>query len=129
LYKSQFERDVVVALKKNKIKFVYEPTVVHFLQPEKKRKYIPDFRLTFKKGSSPIFVEAKGRLTLADRQKMLWVRDQNPKMKFVILFMDARKRITKRSNTTYSKWAEDNNFEHYDFRNGLPWGTKDKNED
>lgn len=119
-YRSKFEANVAKEFKNHGIKFVYEPEVVHFIQPEKARKYTPDFRLTFKKGRGSILVETKGRLTSEDRKKLIWVREQNPKIKLVLLFMDSRKTLTKVSKTSYGDWCRKNDFEFYDFRFGLP---------
>jgi hypothetical protein len=92
--------------------------VVPFVQPKKDRHYTPDFELRF--GNRAILVETKGKLTFEDRQKLVWVKEQHPKKKFVILFMNSDVRIRKNSPTTYSKWAEKAGFEYYDFRRGLP---------
>lgn len=119
-YRSKFEANVAKEFKNNGIKFVYEPEVVHFLQPEKARKYTPDFRVTTKGSRSSFLIETKGRLTAEDRKKLVWVRDQNPKIKLVLLFMDSRKTLTKVSKTTYGDWSRKNGFEFHDFRFGLP---------
>ena len=118
-YKSQFERNVAKEFKTKGIKFVYEPIVVEFLQPEKKRKYTPDFEIKTKAGAT-IFVETKGKFTAEDRAKMIWVREQNPEKKFVLLFMNSAVKIHKNSKTCYSDWCRKNNFEFHDFRFGLP---------
>lgn len=118
VYKSKFEQNVAKAFKLAGVRFEYEPEVVRFLQPEKERKYTPDFRIFTKKGS--VFIETKGKLTLADRQKMIWVRDQNPKKRFVFIFMNADNKLTRRSKTTYGEWATKNEFVWFDFRKGLP---------
>ena len=126
MYKSKFEVNVAKAFKSNGIKFEYEPKVVRFLQPEKERKYTPDFYIQTKTGVT-CFVETKGRLTSEDRKKLIWVKEQHPKMKLILLFMNSSVTLTKASNTTYAQWAKKNGFEFYDFRFGLPkgWITKD----
>jgi predicted nuclease of restriction endonuclease-like RecB superfamily len=117
-YKSQFERKVAQAFKENGIKFEYEPMVVDFTQPEKKRKYTPDFRIKTKKGT--LVVETKGRLTREERQKLIWIRDSNPKLKIILMFMNSSVPIQKGSPTSYGDWAKKNGFEYHDFRFGLP---------
>lgn len=118
-FKSGFEASFAKALKANGIKFEYEPMVVSFVQPEKKRKYTPDFKIRTK-SKGVLVVETKGRLTRADRQKMLMIRESNPKLNVILLFQNSSIPIQKGSKTTYGDWAKDNGFEFYDFRNGIP---------
>lgn len=115
-YKSQFEEHVAKAFKAAGIKFEYEPMVVDFTEPEKKRKYTPDFKARTKAGV--LVIETKGKLDRETRKKMILVKEQNPKLNVVILFMDSRKPILKGSKTTYGDWATKNGFKWYDFRNG-----------
>ena len=117
--RSKFERDVAKAFRKAEINFVYEPEVVHFVQPKKDRKYIPDFRIRTKKGYV-CFVETKGRLTREDRQKLMWIREQHPKMKLILLFMNSDVRLAKNSPTSYGQWATKVGFTWFDYRKGLP---------
>lgn len=116
-FKSKFEKDVYQALKKAGLKPEYEPVVVGFTQPAKERKYTPDFRIKGKSGS--LFIETKGRLTREDRQKLLFVRESNPKLNLVLVFMNSSVPIMKGSPTTYADWAKKNNFDYVDFRFGL----------
>lgn len=118
-YKSKFEINVAKSLKTHKIDFKYEPDVVEFLQPEKKRKYTPDFKIEVV-GEGSIYIETKGKLTAQDRFKMQWVKEQNPDKKFVLLFMNADVKLRKGSKTTYGNWASKAGFEWYDYRRGLP---------
>lgn len=117
-YKSKFEQNFAKSLKDKGIKFEYEPLVVDFTQPEKKRKYIPDFRVRTKEGV--FIVETKGKLTIEDRKKLVWVTEQNPKLKLIIVFMNAKNKLRKNSPTTYGEWATKNGFEWYDYNDGLP---------
>ena len=117
-YKSQFEKNFAKSLRDSGIKFEYEPLVVSFLQPEKQRKYIPDFRIRTKEGVR--VVETKGKLTIEDRKKLVWVAEQNPKLKLIIMFMNSKNKLRKNSPTTYGQWATKNGFEWYDFNDGLP---------
>ena len=117
-YKSKFELNVAKAFKKGGITFVYEPEVIKFLQPEKKRKYTPDFKVETAAGT--FLIETKGKLTAQDRYKMIWVRDQNPDKRLVLLFMNSSVKLRKGSKTTYRMWAEKNGFQCFDFRDGLP---------
>lgn len=123
-YKSKYEIQVAKTLRKFGISFKYEPEVVEFLQPEKRRKYTPDFKIEVK-GEGPIYIETKGKLTAQDRFKMQWVKEQNPAKKFVLLFMNADVKLRKGSKTTYGDWATKAGFEWYDFRRGLPTKWKE----
>jgi len=111
-FKSKLEEQVWKILKSNFPSVKYEPDKFKYIQPEKERTYIPDF----KTGKRNIYLEAKGKLDLDTRQKMVWFRDTNPHITIIFLFMNPDNKITKRSKTTYSKWAEDNNFLWLDYR-------------
>jgi hypothetical protein len=111
-FKSKLEEKVWAVLKKEFSTVKYEPQRFKFIQPEVERTYIPDF----KTGRSNIFIEAKGKLDLETRKKMVWFRDSNPTIRIIFLFMNPDNKITKRSKTTYAMWATDNSFEWLDFR-------------
>jgi hypothetical protein len=111
-FKSKLEEQVWKILKSNFPSVKYEPDKFKYIQPEKERTYIPDF----KTGKRKIYLEAKGKLDLDTRQKMVWFRDTNPDITIIFLFMNSDNKINKRSKTTYSKWAEDNNFLWLDYR-------------
>jgi len=89
----------------------YEPDKIPFVQPSKDRLYIPDFKV-----GKNLYIEAKGKLDLATRQKMVWFRESNPDIIIIFLFQNPSNKITKRSKTTYGDWAEANNFYWLDFR-------------
>lgn len=99
-------------MKENFPSVKYEPDKFPYTQPAKDRKYIPDF----KTGSKKIYLEAKGKLDLDTRQKMLWFKECNPEITIVFLFMNPDNKITKRSKTTYGMWAEANGFPWLDYR-------------
>jgi hypothetical protein len=111
-FKSKLEEKVWSVLKKEFPTVKYEPQKFKFIQPEIERTYIPDF----KTGRNNIFIEAKGKLDLETRKKMVWFRDSNPTIRIIFLFMNPDNKITKRSKTTYAMWATDNGFEWLDFR-------------
>jgi len=112
LFKSKLEEKVWATLKREYPSVKYEPNKFKFIQPEIERTYIPDF----KTGRSNIFLEAKGKLDLETRKKMIWFRDSNPTIRIIFLFQNPDNKITKRSKTTYAMWATDNGFEWLDFR-------------
>lgn len=111
-FKSNFERQVRKLLPKW---IKYEVSKVHFKQPEKDRIYNPDWTVR-----DNVFIETKGKLDLATRQKHLWIKQQHPEITVYFLFMNAFNRITKKSKTTYADWAEANGFEWADFKVGIP---------
>lgn len=112
VFKSKFEGTVWKELRKHYKSCKYEPDKHEYVQPSKYRKYIPDFKM-----AKNVYIEAKGKLDLATRQKMVWFRDCNPHIIIIFLFMNASNKITKRSKTTYAQWAEKNNFLWLDYRN------------
>ena len=112
LFKSKLEEQVWKILKENFPSVKYEPDKFSYTQPAKERKYIPDF----KTGRKKVYLEAKGKLDLDTRQKMVWFKDCNPDITVVFLFMNPDNKITKRSKTTYWMWAEANGFKWLDFR-------------
>ena len=114
-YKSQLEVLTATLLKRAKVKVEYETDVLRFVQPAKDRKYTPDFRL-----GPGTYIETKGKLDAAARQKYVWVKNQNPWVTLYFLFGKADNRLSKNSRTTYAEWAEKNGFEWADIRVGIP---------
>ena len=110
-FKSKLEVKAWKILKKNFPSVKYEPDVIDYIQPEKSRRYNPDFKV-----GKNIYIEAKGKLDLATRQKMVWFKQCNPNITIIFLFMNPDNRITKRSKTTYWVWAEKEGFLWLDFR-------------
>jgi hypothetical protein len=121
-FKSQFEELIANTLGDG---FDYEPDTLGYVQPEKVRKYTPDFKLR-----PDVYIEAKGLFTHEDRQKMLWVKEQYPEKTFYLLFQNANGRITKSSKTTYAMWAEKNGFEWGHMPKGIPkhWLTSNEHQ-
>lgn len=112
LFKSKLEEQVWKQLKARFPSVKYEPDKYKYIQPEKQRTYVPDF----KTGRRKIYLEAKGKLDLDTRQKMVWFKECNPDVTIVFLFMNPDNKITKKSKTTYWMWAETNGFKWLDFR-------------
>ena len=112
MFKSKLEEQVWKILKDRFPSTKYEPDKFNYTQPAKERKYIPDF----KTGRKKIYLEAKGKLDLDTRQKMVWFKQDNPDVTVIFLFMNPDNKITKRSKTTYWMWAEANGFPWLDFR-------------
>ncbi len=115
-FKSKFEQNIASVLRRRKVKFGYEVTTFPFVQPEIQRKYTPDFYFP----KTDIYVESKGKLTIEDRKKLLWVKQAYPDLRIVLLFMRATNPIRKGSKTTYGDWATANGFEWADWADGIP---------
>jgi hypothetical protein len=111
-FKSNFEKEVFTYFDK---KLQYEPDKIHFTQPAVARTYLPDFKL--KEG---VYLETKGKLTVEDRKKHLWIKEQHPEITIIFLFMNSTNKLTRKSPTTYAMWAEDNDIPWFCWRTKIP---------
>lgn len=68
--------------------------------------YLPDFINEHTKE----IVEAKGRFTAADRQKMRAVKEAHPDYTITIVFQNPTLPINKHSKTSYADWCEKYGF-------------------
>ena len=116
-FRSKFEMDIAEWLTKRGIKYEYEPCKIDYVVPESKHKYTPDWLL---EGDKAIFYESKGRLTAADRKKLILFRLSNPHITIRLIFMNANVKITKNSKTSYADWSDKNGFEWCDWSKGIP---------
>jgi hypothetical protein len=82
----------------------YETETIHYVVPEQKSKYTPDFVFTKKTGEL-MYVETKGRWTATDRKKMKHVLQSNPDIDLRIVFQNPAQKISKSSKTTYESYA------------------------
>lgn len=117
-YRSKFEQKIANYLDKIGIRYQYEPFSVPYEQPVrryrcaacgtkaivKERTYVPDFVLP-----DETWIEAKGRLTGADRVKMVAVKEAYPDQKICFLFMQDNY-TTKNKTLRYTEWALKNGF-------------------
>jgi hypothetical protein len=101
------EETVGAQLDGAKVAYDYEKHVIPFVQPEKPRKYTPDYVL-----HNGIIVETKGRFETADRQKHLLVKAQHPALDIRLVFSNPNARISKQSPTTYAAWCESKGFKY-----------------
>ena len=69
--------------------------------------YTPDF---IDRANKTIF-ETKGLFDAADRRRMLAVKKQHPDWRFVMVFQNPQRRISKSSRTTYAKWCDKHKVE------------------
>lgn len=112
IFKSKFEKTVWDKLKKAYPKCQYEPDYFKYTQPEIERTYNPDFKTGIKK----VYLEAKGKLDLDTRKKMVWFKQSCPDIRIIFLFMNPDTKIRKGSKTTYGDWATKEGFDWLDAR-------------
>ena len=98
--RNKFEKKIAKKLKDSGVEFEYEKESLNYTVPEKSRRYTPDFFL-----KNGIIIEAKGRWTVHDRQKMLLIKEQFPELDIRMLFQYDNF-IRKGSKTRYSAWCE-----------------------
>lgn len=123
-YRSKLEVLTAALLNSAKIKFKYETLTLHFVGPVqggicskcgdgkgvgKKRRYLADFHLV---GDDRVrcVVEAKGRLTSAERTKFLAIRKSNPDYTIYFVFGSDNK-LNKHKEKRYSDWCNEHGFE------------------
>ncbi|MFG1395891.1 PDDEXK family nuclease [Roseixanthobacter pseudopolyaromaticivorans] len=99
-YRSGLEEKLAAQLKKAGEPVVYEEHTLHYKQPEKPRRYTPDFIL-----KNGIVVESKGRFVTADRQKHLFIKADHPALDIRFVFSNPNAKIGKTSKTSYAMWC------------------------
>jgi hypothetical protein len=119
-YRSGLEEVNAEYLTSNGVGYTYEELIIDFKEPEKSRKYTPDFQL-----SNGIIVETKGRFITADRQKHLLIKKQHPSLDIRFVFSNSKSKISKTSKTTYADWCVKNGFMFADKVIPLKW-TQEK---
>ena len=117
-FRSDYELQVAKFLAERKVKFDYEKIKITY-QP-KPKTYVPDFYLP----EQDIYVEAKGFFSPADRQKMLLVTSQNPKLDIRMLFLRASNKLNRSSKTTYGSWCDKHKIKWADGYLPLEWLEK-----
>jgi hypothetical protein len=103
-YKSGLEHTVAEWIKSTPYDLKYETEIIHYIVPERKAKYTPDF-VFIKRNGQHMFVETKGRWTTADRTKMKHVLQSNPGVDIRMVFQNPNQRLSKTSKTTYAEFA------------------------
>ena len=101
--RSGLERQVAELLEQMNIPYEYESKKLDYVI---EARYIPDFKV------GDIYLEAKGYFPPEQRRKMKAVKESHPDLDIRIIFQSPNNKISKRSKTTYAKWAE---------KNGFPW--------
>ena len=101
-FRSKFEKDIALSLKREGVDFEYETLKIKFT---KLAVYTPDF--IFPNG---VIIEAKGFFKPSDRTKHILIQQQHPEYDIRFLFQNANNRLTKKSNTTYAAWCDRHGF-------------------
>lgn len=114
-YRSKFELDIATWLEKEGIKFKYEPCRITYIVPESKHTYTPDWQIN---DDNTIYIESKGRLTQADRKKLIHIKASNPNLNIRIVLQNSTVKITKKSKTSYADWCEKHGFEYFCWKTG-----------
>ena len=104
-FRSMFESEVCKKLMDNKIFFEYETLTIPFSVPESYHTYVPDVVL-----GNGIIIEIKGQLTLANRDKHLYIQRQLPKLDIRFVLQNSKSKLYKGSKTTYAQWLDKHNF-------------------
>lgn len=118
-YRSGLEKTVADQIKKRGLDVKYEDVFsrINFTQPAIDRTYTPDFILP-----NGIVVETKGRFTLEDRKKHLWIKEQHgSKYDIRFVFSNSKSKIRKGSKTSYGDWCTKNGFKYADKRIPDQW--------
>lgn len=123
-YRSGLEDDTAKYLKKNKVKFEYEPAdkKIPYTKPATDHTYTPDFFITSKSGKV-IIIETKGIWTYEDRMKHLLIRKQHPELDIRFVFSRSKTKIRKGSKTTYADICEGRGRGAF---KGVTWQYADK---
>lgn len=109
-YRSGLERKIQSAIEEMDLEPNYEATRLEYIIPETRHTYTPDFHL-----SPHIMIETKGRWTVEDRLKMLYLKEQHPEISFRMVFQNAKQKIKKGSKTSYADYCD---------KHGLLWAEK-----
>ena len=101
--RSTLETQVADLLIQVNVPYEYESEKIKYII---EARYIPDFKV------GDVYLETKGFFKPADRKKMLAVKRCNPDLDIRLVFQAPYNKISKKSKTTYAKWAE---------KHGFPW--------
>ena len=115
-YRSGLERANAELLESHGVEFRYEADSIPYEKPERKARYIPDFRL-----ANGVIVETKGEFTAADRTKHLLLKQQYPTLDIRFVFSNSRSRLSKTSKTTYAEWCQKHGFMYADKQIPKEW--------
>ena len=106
-FRSKFEEKFSKNLIANGIPVRYEEEVVKYTIPAIVHKYHPDWCI------GNYWVETKGIWSASDRQKILYVMEQHPEKKIIMVFYRWSDTIGRTSKTTYKMFCEKHGIECY----------------
>ena len=115
-FRSNFEFNFFKKIESLKLKVQYEHDKLVYIQPEKKRNYLPDWKI-----KPYTYIETKGIFSSSDRQKILMVIKCNPEVKLYMLFQNSKLTLNKKSKTTYSDWCNKMCIEWADIKDERKW--------
>lgn len=118
-HRSKFE-DSIAKLYPN---LVYECIKLNYTIPSTKHLYIPDFKLVTK-SNKVIWIEAKGLFKVADRKKMILVKEQYPDLDIRFIFQNPNVKISKTSQTTAAEWCIKHGFKYGNIKTIEKWLTE-----
>lgn len=121
-FRSGLEGTINAQLEAWEIDGEYEQHKIEYVQPEKSRKYTPDFWLKGPKGT--IIIESKGRFVVADRQKHLMIKEQHEDLDIRFVFTNSKQKISKGSKTSYGDWCNKNGFKYADKLIPIEWAQE-----
>lgn len=104
-YRSGLEEAVSRDLEAQGIEPEYETIELRYEVPISIHRYTPDFLLP-----NGIVIESKGRFTVEDRKKHVYIKEQLPDLDLRFVFSNPLTKINKKSKTTYAMWCEHNGF-------------------
>lgn len=109
-YRSGTEKQIGALLESKSIPYDYEPYRIPYIWHQD-RKYIPDFVIP-----ELFILEVKGRFTVPDRKKHLFIKDQSPEVDIRFIFCNSKSKLYKGSKTTYADWCIKNGFKFCDVK-------------
>jgi hypothetical protein len=118
ILRSKAELEVAQNCDADGLYWTYETKTIPWTPPPvKSRSYHPDFIIKRKDGTT-LYVEYKEFLDARSKRVLRYATKQNPELDIRILFGPrcTRKKISKRSKTTYGGWADKNKILHAEGR-------------
>ncbi len=107
-FRSGLEETLQAQIAGQNVPVLYEKLVIPWVL-SRSCTYRPDFVLP-----NGIIIEGKGRFLTSDRQKHIYVKEQEPDLDIRFVFSRSGERISKSSSTTYAKWCVAKGFQYAD---------------
>ncbi len=107
-FEKQIDNLLFALRREQNFSYGFENAKIEYTKPEKIRIYTPDFIINRANGSL-LYIETKGYFYPAARTKMRAIKKAHPTLDIRMVFQK-NLLINKRTDFTYMKWAERNNF-------------------